>query len=269
MAIPRAVKLEAQQLLDSKQPANLKLDKLNGLFLKNGLASYQTISCSQVMVHPSNRGGSMLNGHDVKAKGSQIMEQGFRLDLLEASCCAFELSKLPEVRKEQFDANIQLSKTQEGFLAPVQGNELYLSVGGSHTTAYLKAIAHGVVSLEENYMKQQNHPVQRAIDIGWKWLVLSSLLEEEFPSLPLFYSSSLNSSNSAHVAAGEMECLATIAQYVKLGKSLEQATELTKLGEPACKEYLDTISHFARLFAGGDQMPLVEFLSSFSNLVAK
>ena len=113
--------------------------------------------------------------------------------------------------------------------------------------------------------------MQRAIDIGWKWLVLSSLLEEEFPSLPLLYSSSLNSSNSAHVAAGEMECLATIAQYVKLGKSLEQATELTKLGEPACKEYLDTISHFARarLFAGGDQMPLVEFLSTFSNLVAK
>ena len=198
MAIPRAVKLEAQQLLDSKQPANLKMDKLNGLFLKNGLASYQTISCSQVMVHPSNRGGSMLNGHDVKAKGSQIMEQGLRLDLLKASSCAFELSKLPAVRKEQFDANIQLSKTQEGFLAPVQGNELYLSVGGSHTT-----VGHGVVSLEENYMKQQGHPVQRAIDIGWKWLALSSLLEEEFPSLPLLYSSSLNSSNSAHVAAEE------------------------------------------------------------------
>ena len=137
MAIPRAVKLEAQQLLESKQPANLKLDKLNGLFLKNGLASYQTISCSQVMVHPSNRGGSM-------SKGSQIMEQGLRLDLLEASCCAFELSKLPEVRKEQFDASTQLSKSQEGFLAPVQGNELYLSVGGSHTTAYLKAIALGL-----------------------------------------------------------------------------------------------------------------------------
>ena len=187
----------------------------------------------------------MLNGHDVKAKGSQIMEQGLRLDLLEASCCAFELSKLPRIRKEQFDANTQLSKAQEGFLAPVQGNELYLSVGGSHTTAYLKAIAHGVVSLEENYMKQQGHPVQRAIDMGWKWLVLSSLLEEEFPSLPLLYSSSLNSSNSAHVAAGE------------------------KLGEPACKEYLDTISHFASLFAGGEQMPLVEFLLGFSNLVFK
>ena len=64
----------------------------------------------------------------------------------------------------------------------------------------------------------------------------------------------------------EMECLATIAQYVKLGKTLEQA-ELTKLGEPACKEYLETIAHFARLFAGGDQMPLVEFLSTFSNLL--
>lgn len=59
-----------------------------------------------------------------------------------------------------------------------------------------------------------------------------------------------------------MECLATIAQYVKLGKTLKQATELTKLGEPA-----ETIAHFARLFAGGDQMPLVEFLSTFSNLL--
>lgn len=49
---------------------------------------------------------------------------------------------------------------------------------------------------------------------------------------------------------------------IKLGKTLEQAAEL---GEPACKEYLDTISHFARLFAGGDQMPLVEFLSTFRN----
>ena len=56
-----------------------------------------------------------------------------------------------------------------------------------------------------------------------------------------------DSSNSAHVAAGEMECLASIAQYVKLGKTLEQATELTKLGEPGCKEYLETIAHFARI----------------------
>ena len=78
-------------------------------------------------------------------------------------------------------------------------------------------------------MKQQGHPPLTLAGSGWCCL---PCWKKSFHPL---YSSSLNSSNSARVAAGEMECLATIAQYVKLGKTLKPATELTNLGEPAAR----------------------------------
>ena len=90
-------------------------------------------------------------------------------------------------------------------LAPVQGDELYLTVGASHSTSFLTTKAMCGVS---------NESLNSILENGWKWLILSECLEENFPMLPLLYSAALNSSNSAQVAATELECLATIIKYI-------------------------------------------------------
>ena len=255
MALSDPVKAEAAAIIGSNEPVNLKMVLLNQLWLKHGLASHQVVPPGKLLVHPSNRGGAMLNGHDVLAKGEKLMSQGFRQDLLESSSVAFGLSSKVAKRQEQVEANRVLVEQFPQVLAPVQGDELYLTVGASHSTSFLKAKAMCGVS---------NESLKGILENGWKWLILSECLEENFPTLPLLYSAALNSSNSAQVAATELECLATISKYIQLGKTLEAAVAQTAMGEPQCKDYLDEIAHFAKLYTGGEQMPLATFLVAFS-----
>ena len=257
MALNDELKKEVFKILGSPEPVNSKIVVLNQLWLKNGLASYQTLPPCKVLVHPSNRGGAMLNGHDVMAKGEKLMTQGLRQDLLESSSVAFGLSSLMNKREEQLTANRLLVEQFPSVLAPVQGDELCLSVGSSHSTSFLKAKKIGGHSGGTEVLKQ-------ILEVGWKWLVLSPSLEENFPTLPLLYSAALNSSNSAQVAATELECLTTISKYIQLGKALEAAVAETAIGEPQCKDYLDVIAHFAKLYTGGEKMPLASFLVAFS-----
>ena len=257
MALSEEVKAEAAKIIASNEPVNLKVVTLNQLWLQHGLASYQTVSCCKVLVHPSNRGGAMLNGYDVKAKGEKLMSQGIRQDLLESSSVAFSISSNVQKRNEQIQANISLTQQFPDVLPKVQGDELVLSVGASHSTTFLKGKKLAGVPSGHGSMSQ-------ILSSGWKWLILASGLEDAFPTLPLLYSAALNSSNSAQVAATELECLATISKYIKLGKSLESAVAETASGEPQCKDYLDVIAHFAKLYTGGEQMPLASFLVAFA-----
>lgn len=204
MALSDEVKAEAAKIIASNEPVNLKVVTLNQLWLKHGLASYQTMSCCKVLVHPSNRGGAMLNGHDVQAKGENLMSQGIRQDLLESSSVAFSLSSNVDKRNEQIQANISLTQQFPDVLAKVQGDELVLSVGASHSTSFLKAKKLAGVPSHDSLCQ--------ILSNGWKWLILASCLEDAFPTLPLLYSAALNSSNSAQVAATELECLATISK---------------------------------------------------------
>ena len=235
MALSDSVRNEASQTIAANEPVNSKVVQLNELWLKNGLASFQTVSCCKMLVHPSNRGGAMLNGHDVLAKGEKLMSQGFRKDLLESSSVAFGLSSNVAKRQQQINANMSLVQQFPGTLAPLQGDELYLSVGASHSTSFLKSKKIGRIP-------SGNEPLKQILEDGWKWLVLAECLEDAFPTLPLLYSAALNSSNTAQVAATELECLATISKYIQLGKTLEAAVAEIAIGETQCKEYLDVIA---------------------------
>ena len=45
--------------------------------------------------------------------------------------------------------------------------------------------------------------------------------------------------------------------------SVEAAKEKCKESEPACKDYIDCLAHFAAQFGGGLSFPLLEFLGAF------
>ena len=121
MALTNEVKLEIARVIESDEGVNLKITKLTQIFLDNGLARHEVVSPSLVLCHPSNSGGSMLNGHDVVQKGEVLMKQGVRLDLLEASSVAFCLSKQEDKRKAQINANTILASHHPDLLAPPRG----------------------------------------------------------------------------------------------------------------------------------------------------
>lgn len=145
MALTNEVKVEVGRVMESDDGVNVKITKLTKIFLDSGLARHEVVSPSLVLCHPSNRGGSMLNGHDVVQKGEVLMKQGVRQDLLEASSVAFCLSKQEDKRKSQVNANKILASHHPDLLAPPSGAERYLSVGSSHSTAYMRAMLSGIL----------------------------------------------------------------------------------------------------------------------------
>ena len=267
MALTADVKKEAEAIMASADVANMKVQKLNDLWLQHGLASHQQHTPDRFLIHPMNRGGAMINGHDMVAKGERLLAQGLRKDLLECSAVvAFAMSSSASERDSQVLANKTLSEQFNTIMQPPTGKELFLTVGCSHTTMFLKNLGKIDGLTNTNYSLQAGHPLHDCIQHGWQWLILSDVLERELPGLPLLYSSVLNNTNAVHVASTEMECLATLSKFFKMNRSLEEAINATKQREPVCKSYLNSIAHFAQRYCGGTEMPMVDFLVAFSAL---
>ena len=189
MALSDAVKQQADAIMASEDVANLKVQKLNALWTSSGLASYQKHTPDRFLIHPMNRGGSMLNGHDMISKGERVLSQGLREDLLDCSAVAFGLSS--NLRQGQIEANRKLAAQFSSCMASPQGKELFMTVGSSHTTCFLKSLMFGKIEQSTNSCMQSGHPVQEALVSGWTWHALSGVLEQQWPGLPLLYSSVL------------------------------------------------------------------------------
>ena len=138
----------------------------------------------------------------------------------------------------------------------------------SHTTAFLRALQHGCQGPHEDHQVDapNSDPSWDLIQNGWEWVVLSPLVEEEWPILPGIFQSALNTSNAIAKAANELEVAATLAQFFMGGLSLNQALAKAKDGAMACQESLEHIGYFVQHFASGPGFPFISFLQRFSSL---
>ena len=260
---------------------NIKVDKILQALIAQNVAYYTTALPEAFLVHPSNRGGLMLNHFDVHDKGKTMLKIGVQLSKLVDSV-AFELSSDPTKRAKQLDKNKELVSSSKGMLAPVSGAERFLTVGTSHTMAFCKAVnagcvtnvddlsSTGVLSLSSILASKQNgsedHPFKNMCTDGWKWLIIPSFVEDLHPELPALIQQSLNSSHSVSKQPTEMEVAATIAEYYeKMHLSLDEAVNAAGQSEPRCKGYLATVAHYVKCFAGDNGFPIVRFLESYSS----
>ena len=116
----------AKEMLAIMENQNLqpmrKLDQLIGYLKKNQLAHVATLLPTDLLIHPHNRGGAMVNSLDVHEKGSKLLALGFRKSLLQDSFC-IELSPDQRTREQQVAANQQLAQKSGGLLSSVLGTE--------------------------------------------------------------------------------------------------------------------------------------------------
>ena len=54
---------------------------------KNNLGEWRVLVPDKLLCHPDNRGGSMLNFHDVHLKGAKMIAGGCRVELLVGGDC--------------------------------------------------------------------------------------------------------------------------------------------------------------------------------------
>ena len=72
--------------------------------------------------------------------------------------------------------------------------------------------------------------------------------------------------------ANELEVAATIAtafeQQDSASKDLRKAQQMALASRPSCSGYINSVTHFVKQFAGGEQFPLLKLLQSISVLEA-
>ena len=107
-----------------------------------GIVKTQVIHTKEVLCHPRNRGGLMLNAFKAHRTGFRIMCVGASRAELHGAC-VFEMSPFPAAAKAQQEANLRLISNSKGLLAPMTGRERFLTVGAGHVTAFCRAANHG------------------------------------------------------------------------------------------------------------------------------
>ena len=112
------------------------------------------------LVHKENRNRLMLNYLNVHKKGAGIYGIGADLKQLSVAICA-ELAPDGPTRISQLEANNSMLKKFANILAPINGQELYLSLACSHTVAFCKlAPLGGPTPIKE--LQDANGKVDRA-----------------------------------------------------------------------------------------------------------
>ena len=115
-----------QELLDSKKPVNQLLDQVVQVLTKYGMAYTTTLKPEQLLCHPHNRSKGMVNHLDMWDKGAKTIQVGVSRQFIGHSL-AIELAIDPAQRQFQLDANQALIHQADGGLAPMTGQERFLS----------------------------------------------------------------------------------------------------------------------------------------------
>ncbi|CAE7837082.1 unnamed protein product [Symbiodinium sp. CCMP2592] len=226
MAVPQSIVFEVQTIMDGEMPLNSKTEAILACLENAGLASKQRLLPRHLLIHPDNRSQSMLSYHDVWSKGLAMSMVGFNIKLVEGTTIAFAMSTEPEKRAMQLAKNKALIDNAMGHLAPMNGSEGYLTIGGSHTVAYLRCIENAVTGPSaESSTHPKSHAIWRAISDGWTWVTISSAVEDAIPILPSFPQSSLNSANSIQKNISELEVAMLLATCFGKGMTLAQAVK--------------------------------------------
>ena len=271
MSMPPRVKEAVDELLGSSLPPLVTVERVTQLLLRGGLAYKQQLKPSEMLVHPSNKGGQMLSMRDVWVKGHKIYTLYFRKQLLTSSYC-FEFAFAGDCREKQVGANAALHEQSGGCLASVTEEERFLSVSSSHTTAWLKAMHQGCeapgpeLAAQLSLADPKCASIMHVLEHGWEWVVLNATVEVTWPTLPSFLATALNASNNNQRAMSEVECAAQLAQDLSLGVPLLDAMEHLKKCDPSCLRSLPCIGDFVCKYGGGEQMPLIKFFGSLQRL---
>ena len=193
-------KSQIEEVLGQDDPITTRAEKILAILEENKMLYRLKLQPAQLLAHPQNRSGGLLNVADMHAKGAAMHSIGFSFKKLSESV-AFEIPN--SQRGKVFQANESLSELNSNMVAKPSGSERYASISTSHTTAFLKSVQQGCKTMEEEVshngylnfesMCQKGGDLRQMVEEGWVWSIICPEVEEQLPSLPGFLQQALNS----------------------------------------------------------------------------
>ncbi|CAE7725702.1 unnamed protein product [Symbiodinium sp. CCMP2592] len=204
-------------IMEGDMPLNSKTEAILAVLEHAGLASKQRLLPRHPLIHPVNRSQSMLSYHDVWSKGQAMSLVGFNVKVVEGTTIAFAISTEPEKRAMQLAKNKALIENAKGHLAPMTGSEGFLTIGGSHTVAYLRCIENGVAGPSaESSTHPKSDAIWRAISDGWTWVTTSSAVEVAMLLATCFGKGMTLAQAVKHAEAADVRCRSSISAIATL-----------------------------------------------------
>ena len=255
--------------------------KVMVLLRQAGAVTKQVLHTSQVLCHPKNRAGLMLNGFNAHRNAANVMHIGADRDQLKGAI-AFETSPFPIERQHQLEANIKIAKNSKGLIAMPGGDERFMSVGTGHMVCFCRAANGGcitqIVKLQDPQTKtisserlKRNPEMKAMLEIGWEFETVAHSVEATWPSIPEFMQRALNAVNGIAAEATEMETAITIAENVAAmePKSWDSAVAAATAGNPPCTSYVKSIRKLVELYSGGIGAPLIHEQDMFAKTMSE
>jgi hypothetical protein len=238
---------------------------------------FSILDVDTMLVHPANRGGLGINHFNAHQTGFKIHKVGADLSQLKQACCV-EMHPVGVAKELEVACNQKLVAKSAGMLAPVTGQERYVSLSCGHTAAFCKAakarcntnipgIADAAGKLDPNLLASTSPNFAKMLGEGWLWFVVPYWLADEVPGFPHLAQQALNASHSVANQATEMEVAASIAEEVaSQGSTIcwKAAIAAAAASEPPCIDYIDTVGLYVKLYGGGSKAQLIHFLSGFA-----
>ena len=129
-------KSQIEEVLGQDDPITTRAEKIFAILEENKMLYRLKLQPAQLLAHPQNRSGGLLNVADMHAKGAAMHSIGFSFKKLSESV-AFEIP------------NESLNELNSNMVAKPSGSERYASISTSHTTAFLKSVQQGCKTMEE------------------------------------------------------------------------------------------------------------------------
>ena len=162
-------------------------------------------------------------------------------------------------------------------MAPVTGDETYLSVGCGHTAGFVKLAQVGCPTPEPSLAtdkgmidvgKLKRNPEFKAmIEKGWTWKVVPAIIDHEFPNVAGIAQKALNVNNHVAQKTSELEMALSMTDLVSDPSIYEGEASWKNLVIENMKDrgipsgaYADIILEFALQYGGGNNGSEIKFM---------
>ena len=247
------------------------IDQAIDILMVAGLAVARLIHPSFVGCWSGNRYKYMLDPSKVHRKGDGLFGKhgmGWSMKEMQSNSFCLELPMDGIFYDENLNGNVSLTQLSEGKLSMPTTHLKYVSLSGSHMTAFVNdaidgcdtfipALAGADGKLDKEAFCKRSPSFKVACDAGWRWVVLDFKVAAKFPKLLEYVQESRNA--PGHLQGGETEL-----QVLLKIDSFEAEREAAKKGEDdagllqcvlrsqaPCVKYADVLIKFYKTWSGG------------------
>ena len=242
------------------------------------LYSNKQIPAKYFLTHKANRGGLLLSPHNVHRNAARIHTCGADPKQLTNALC-MELQSYGALRDEHLAQNQLLIERAGGLLAPINGEERYVTLGCGHTAAFCKQAGVGgrtsekvLQILDSDKIDVQsiclNKNFKVMLNDGWYWDIVPAAIDELFPAFAVIAQKALNTQNHIATEVGELETCMILAATVDdpgmmdLPEWKAMAVENVHSLCVPCAKYSNALLDFVVTYGGGKGAPIVSFMDS-------